>query len=109
MHNPSTKAEVQKTASDLYRDLTTYDYFLFFFFYRDITHLLVRISKTLQKQELQIADVGHIITTLCKTLKTFYSEENAMPSNVIGDDHGNSLLCELFGPIKSISISSIRV
>jgi hypothetical protein len=108
MQNPtSTKAEVRQTVSDLYRDLTTYDYFVFFFFYRDVTGLLARTSKTLQQQDLQIADVGRIITTLCKRLKTFYGEENAVPTDIIGDGHGNSLLCELFGTKSTSTISSI--
>ena len=47
-------AKDRKTAADLYRDLTTYDNFLFLFFYRELASIMARTSQLLQAKDIQM-------------------------------------------------------
>ena len=96
MANTSNTPMVKKSAADLYQTLTTYDNFVFFFFYRDVTSLIANTSKILQKQDLEISEVGRCITTLCTRLRTYYAESDPFPTALAGDGYGDSLMAELF-------------
>jgi hypothetical protein len=63
MANTSNESKVKKSAADLYQALTTYDNFVFFFFYRAVTSLIAHTSKILQNKDLEISEVGRRITT----------------------------------------------
>ena len=96
MHSITNSADVRKNTHQLYHDLTTYEHFLFLFFYRDVTVLLARTSKQLQSKNLQISDVGRYISILHKRLETFYSDDQEFPGELIGEGHAEALMQELF-------------
>ena len=96
MEDTSNTAELRRNAGQLYHDLTTYDYFLFFFIYRDVTLSFTRISKQLQARDIQISGVGRYISVLHKCLKSFYSEDQEFRGELHGDGHAEALMHELF-------------
>jgi hypothetical protein len=97
MTNRENNADTRKRASDVYAKLTDYDTFLFIFFYRDVTALVARTSKSLQARDLQIPDVGRLIITLSKRLETSYPLDSPLPTDMIGDGYGHGAMAVLFG------------
>ena len=95
MKDTNEVAEHRATAAELYEQFTSYDKFLFIFFYRDLTTILSRTSKLLQAQDIQIRDVGCKIMTLCGRVKELYQEDTTAP--LIGEGVANNILNELFG------------
>ena len=89
-------ATVKKSAVDLYEALTIYRNLVFFFFYRDLISLIACTSKILQKQDLEIPEVGRRVTTLCMRLRTYYAESDPFPTALAGDGYGDGLMAELF-------------
>ena len=96
MEATSNTAELRRTATQLYQNLTTYDYFLSFFFYRDVTASFARTSKQLQARDLQMSDVGRYISVLHKRLTSFYSEDQEYPAELTGEGHADALMFELY-------------
>jgi hypothetical protein len=98
--NDNTNKVTQAAAADLYRDLTSYENFLFFFFYRDIAESMAITSKKLQHQDLQIPDVARIIIDLRERLKINYPDgPNSLffPEKVTHSArNGSNVLAELF-------------
>jgi len=90
-------AKDRKTAADLYRDLTTYDNFLFLFFYRELASIMARTSQLLQAKDIQIRDVGRRIMTLCGRLYADYDSESLIPKDLTGDGEADNIMRELFG------------
>jgi hypothetical protein len=90
-------AKDRKTAADLYRDLTTYDNFLFLFFYRELASMMARTSQLLQAKDIQIRDVGRRIMTLCGRLYADYDSESLIPKDLTGDGEADNIMRELFG------------
>ena len=90
-------AKDRKTAADLYRDLTTYDNFLFLFFYRELASIMARTSQLLQAKDIQIRDVGRRIMTLCGRLYAEYDSESLVPHDLMGDGEADNVMRELFG------------
>ena len=89
-------AKDRKTAADLYRDLTTYDNFLFLFFYRELASIMARTSQLLQAKDIQIRDVGRRIMTLCGRLYADYDSESLIPKDLTGDGEADNIMRELF-------------
>ena len=90
-------AKDRKTAADLYRDLTTYDNFLFLFFYRELASIMARTSQLLQAKDIQVRDVGRRIMTLCGRLYADYDSESLIPKDLTGDGEADNIMRELFG------------
>ena len=93
---PSAKV-TQTAAAELYRDLTSYENFLFFFLYRDFTEIMAIASKQLQARDLQISDVARNIIDLRTKLEVVYSKNIFFPETVtVSARNGNNILAELF-------------
>lgn len=95
-----TSSELKKdrqTAADLYRQLTTYDTFLFIFLYRDLAATMAKTSKLLQLKDIRIRDVGRQITSLCKRLEINYPETTFVPTPLLGEGVADDIIYELFG------------
>jgi len=104
MNLSTNKADVRKVAKDLYRNLTSYDYLLFFFFYRDVTAIFVRTSKLLQAEDLQMSDIGRYISVLHQRLMTVYSKEEKYPPILSANGEVDNLMKELFGDQGTTSL-----
>ena len=115
MKDTNEMAEHRATATTLYEQFTSYDTFLFIFFYRDLTTILSRTSKLLQARDIQIRDVGCKIMTLCVRLKELYQEDSTMPVSFIGEGVTDNILSELFGqdlngnPLKYIRVYTLEL
>ena len=90
-------ADTKKLATELYDDLTTYDNFLFFFFYQDIAERLKLTSKSLQRKDIEISDVGRLVISLSNQLKENYPEHLFFPQELTGFGYDNNIIRELFG------------
>lgn len=90
-------ADKRLQASDLYDKLTSYEIFLFIFFYKDLAAIMARTSKQLQFRDIRIRDVGSRILSLCTNLKTNYPEGSQTPTLLLGDGTADDIMCELFG------------
>lgn len=97
MQNKRNQPKIRETAEKLYRCLTTYDNFLFFFWYRDVLDIVKRKSKQLQEQAIEVPDVGRIVLHLSEVLSTRYSRDLPVPTDLVGDGQTDNLLRELFG------------
>jgi len=95
--NSTEKAKDRGKARELYQELTTYNTFLFIFFYRDLTAMLAWTSQLLQARDIQIRDVGRCIMTLCGRLQGDYHLESLMPNELYGDGEADNMMTELFG------------
>jgi hypothetical protein len=85
-------------ARDLYEyKLTSYDIFLFIFFYKDLATTIVRTSKQLQSRDIRIRDVGSQILSLCAKLKVNYSETSRTPTSLLEEGAADDIMSELFG------------
>jgi hypothetical protein len=90
-------AKDRKIAAELYQELTSYDTFLFVFFYRDLASMMARTSQLLQAKDIQIREVGRRIMTLCERLKADYSSDSLIPKDLTGDGEADNIMRELFG------------
>ena len=87
----------KSAAKDLYERLTSYETFLFIFFYKDLASMMAKTSKQLQDRDIGISDVGSRIMNLCNRLKTFYFEQSSIPTAFIDEGAADSVLADLFG------------
>jgi len=106
MNNPKNKSEVRKVASELYKNLTSYDNLYFIHLYRDVTALMARYSKLLQAKNIQIPDVGRRIATLRHRLVEFYPRDSELPMNLINEGVADSLIRELLNLEEDMSRKS---
>ena len=90
-------AEKRLQASELYEKLTSYDIFLFIFFYKELAATMAKTCKQLQLRDIRIRDVGSRILSLCSKLKTNYPEESQVPTLLLGDGAADDIMCELLG------------
>jgi hypothetical protein len=90
-------AEKKLQASELYEKLTSYDIFLFIFFYKELAATMAKTCKQLQLKDIQIRDVGSRILSLCSKLKTNYPEGSQVPTLLLGDGSGDDIMSELLG------------
>lgn len=88
------KVDKKLVAIDLYEKLTSYDTFLFIFFYKDLAATMAKTSKQLQFRDNRIRDVGRRIMGLCTKLKTNYPET---PTPLIDEGLADDIMSELFG------------
>ena len=93
----TNSAEVKKTATELYKDLTSYDNLLFIFLYNDVAAIMARTSKLLQQRNIQISDVGHQIIILCKKLSTTYPCGAPFPVDSWNNSNIDDIFQNLFG------------
>ena len=97
MSKPSNKAKVRQAVTELYKALTNYDNFLFFFFYRDLLKILATKSKQFQARDLEISDVGRLIKQLIDRLDLAFPKDSLLPDDLRGDGESDNLMRELFG------------
>jgi len=91
------KQEKKLLAIDLYGKLTSYDIFMFIFFYRDLAATMAKTSKQLQFKDIRIRDVGRRILSLCIKLKTNYSETSRTLIPLLDEGSADDIMSELFG------------
>jgi hypothetical protein len=84
-------------AHALYDKLTSYETFLFIFFYKDLATTMARTSKQLQSKDIRIRDVGSRVLSLCTKLKVNYSEMSRTPTLLLEDGAADDIISELFG------------
>ena len=87
----------RKTAIDLYERLTSYDTFLFTFYYRDLASMMSKSSKLLQAKDIQIREVGRRIRNLCGKLVGNYPKDSPVPMDMNGDAEVDNVMADLFG------------
>jgi len=87
----------RKTAIDLYERLTSYDTFLFIFYYRDLASMMSKSSKLLQAKDIQIREVGCRIRNLCRKLVGNYPKDSPVPMDMNGDAEVDNVMADLFG------------
>ena len=103
------QAEKKLIAIDLYDKLTSYDIFLFIFFYKDLAATMAKISRQLQYQDIRIHDVGRRIMGLCTKLKTNYPETSQTPRPLLDEGSADDIMNELFGKdMDGTVLSSLR-
>ena len=78
-------AEKKQLAIELYEKLTSYDIFMFIFFYKDLAGIMARTLKQLQFKDIRIRDVGRRILNLCTKLRTNYPETSRTPTPLLDD------------------------
>ena len=59
--------------------MTNYDTLVFIFFWCDMAKQLAIMHKQVQERNLQISDVGRVITLLCTRLTENYPLDSEMP------------------------------
>lgn len=89
------QSEIKVLAKGLYEHLTSYENFMFIWFYRDVTVLLANYSRLLQTKDLQIPDVGHLVIRLSEKLQMLWSNDISVPRQ-IGDGKTFDMMQELF-------------
>ena len=87
----------QLQAHALYDKLTSYETFLFIFFYKDLATTMARTSKQLQSKDIRIRDVGSRVLSLCTKLKVNYLEMSRTPTLLLEDGAADDIMSELFG------------
>lgn len=87
----------RETAKSLYKQFTSYDTFLFLFYYKQITETMANTSKELQLRTLEISDVGRYIVNLIEQLQEFYPSNSLQPKELIGNGMAYEITKELFG------------
>jgi hypothetical protein len=92
--NPKRSRDI---AVNLYERLTSYDSFVFIWFYRDLAEAMARSSKQLQAKAVTIRDVGRIIMNLQEVLKSCYPKESLTPRTKVGSGEADNILADLFG------------
>ena len=91
------QADKKLIAIDLYEKLTSYDIFMFIFFYKDLAATMAKTSRQLQYQDIRIRDVGRRIICLCAKLKTNYPETSQSPTLLLDEGLADDIMSELFG------------
>jgi hypothetical protein len=81
----SESAKHKAIATDLYNRITSYDTFLFIYFYRDFAATIARTTRLLQGRDIRIRDVGRMIMNLCGSLNVHYPEDSDIPTELLGD------------------------
>lgn len=99
-------SEKKQLAIELYEKLTSYDTFLFIFFYKDLAATMARTSKQLQFKDIRIRDVGRRIVNLCTKLRTNYPETSRMPTLLLDEGLATDIMSELFGKDMDGIVSS---
>ena len=89
--------ESKKVATELYDKLTSYNLFLFIFFYKDLAATMTKTSKLLQLKDIRIRNVRRRILCLGTKLKTNYSEASHTPTLLLGKGSADDIMSELFG------------
>lgn len=79
-------------AQELYENITKYENFLFFFYYKEVTAILAHTSRMLQYKTIQISDVGRYITLLCDALKASYPKSATNPIELVGSGHADQIV-----------------
>lgn len=87
---------MQVKAQDLYERMTDYNTFLFTFLWCDLTQELARVHKNIQRNDLQISDVGRSITLLCIRLKDSYPLDSEIPISLPWIDGRTSYIMKQF-------------
>ena len=104
------QADKKLIAKDLYEKLTSYDTFLFIFFYRDLAATMARTSKQLQFRDIRIRHVGRRIMSLCAKLKTNYPETSQTPTPLLDEGSADDIMSELFRKnMDGTVLSSLQV
>jgi hypothetical protein len=93
-HNNKKSREI---AADLYQQLTSYDNFVFIWFYRDLAEAMARSSKLLQARSVTIRDVGRLILNLRARLQSSYPKDSLVPQALVGSGEVSNIWNELFG------------
>lgn len=103
-------ADKKLIAIDLYNKLTSYDIFMFIFFYKDLAATMAKTSRQLQYQDIRIRDVGRRIMGLCTKLKTNYPEASQTPTPLLDEGSADDIMSELFGKdMDGTVLSSLRL
>ena len=97
MTDMSLTKSTREQARELYEDITKYDNFLFFFYYKEVTSILAHTSWKLQYKTIQISDVGRYIIILCERLKASYPRSATHPIELMGSGHADQIVRDLFG------------
>ena len=104
-------------ASDLYSRITDYDTLVFTFFWCDVAKQLATVHKQVQERNLQISDVGRVITLLCCRLTENYPQDSEIPEKFpLADGFGTHIMTQLLGkdyyasifPLQNILLTYIR-
>ena len=95
MHCQRTKKH-RKSAIDLYEHLTSYDTFLFIFYYRDLVSMMSKSLKLLQAKDIQIHEVGYCIRNLCGKLVSNYPKDSPVLIDMNGDTEVDNIMADLF-------------
>ena len=72
-------------------------YFLFFFYYKEVTAILAHTSRMLQYETIQISDVGRYITILCEKLTASYPKTATHPIELVASGHADQIVRDLLG------------
>jgi len=97
MKDVSLTKVTREQAEELYKAITNYDNFLFFFYYKEVTAILAHTSRMLQYEMIQISDVGCYITILCEKLKASYPKSATHPIELVASGHADQIVWDLFG------------
>ena len=84
-------------AADLYFRMTNYDTLVFIFFLCDVAKQLAIVHKQVQERNLQISDVGRVITLLYTRLIENYSLDSEIPEKFpLADGYGVHIMTQFW-------------
>ena len=92
-------------AADLYFRMTNYDTLVFIFFLCDVAKQLAIVHKQVQERNLQISDVGRVITLLYTRLIGNYSLDSEIPEKFpLADGYGVHIMTQFWDKDYFISM-----